>query len=569
MSGHGASGVSTARIDVLAELDDEQRQAATCVNGPLLVVAPAGSGKTRTISRRIAHAVRIGTHEPAHTLAVSFTNRAAGQLREQLMTLGVGEVASRTFHSAALMQLRFFWEQGSNPPLPRIRGNRQSVLAAIAGDDRWGLDSGEAAIAVSLIDAAKSRAFDADRIGEFIKGQRLIAVGAVDVDVVADVYKRYEDDNLREGFMDFDDVLARLVAMLDDDSAAAATVQRRYRHITVDEFQDASLMQRALLRLWTGPSRDICVVGDRHQSIYGFAGVVDDSLAWFRRNYPGCEEVALRTCYRSSVAVVEFGSGVRRELGETISVRAHRADRGIVRTLPVQADDSAEAEAVAAAISESISNGVEPSDIAVLFRIGAQARLIREALAFAGVPVVDDAAAGFFSRPAVMRSLTLLRGMSKDPASATMNLTDAVADVLSTAGWRPQAPSQAAESTSPDWLLLEALSRHAQQMMLAAPETSLADFIADLDYRREVALPPVVHAVSLLTVHASKGLEWAHVYVIGVSQGLFPFGRDLSDDTMAEEKRLFYVAATRAAESLTLSAHGRPSPFLPSVSAAS
>lgn len=562
MSGHRYRSPRASAEDVLAELDDQQRLAATAVAGPVLVVAPAGSGKTRTISRRIAYAVRTGAHDPQHTLAVSFTNRAAGQLREQLTSLGVGDVASRTFHSAALMQLRYFWERSGEASLPRIRGNRAMALSMIASDDHWGLEPATANTLASIIDAAKSRAFVPDRIGEFIDGQRIFPAPFADIDIVADIYRRYESDNLREGLMDFDDVLARLVAVLEEDSAAAATVQRRYRHITVDEFQDASLMQRALLRLWTGPSRDVCVVGDRQQSIYGFAGVVDDSLAWFRKTYVDCEQVVLETCYRSSVAVVELGSRLRRDLGEDVSVRAHRADVGEVRILPASTDQAAEAELVAQHISTAISNGVEPSNIAVLFRVGAQSHEITNALATLGVPTVSDVSSTFFSRPAVLRALTLLRGMSKDPSASTIPLSDAVADVLDASGWRPTAPSS---TGSPDWLVLEALARHAQMIALESPSATLTDLIADLDYRREVALPPVVHAVSLLTVHASKGLEWPHVYVIGVSQGLFPYGRDISADALAEERRLFYVAATRAADTLTLSAHGRPSVFLESL----
>jgi DNA helicase II / ATP-dependent DNA helicase PcrA len=541
---------------LLAGLDDHQREAAMSVSGPLLIVAPAGSGKTRTIVHRIAYGIQVGAFEAEHTMAISFTNRAAGELRHRLQALGAHKVTARTFHAAALRQLRFFWPSTEDRPLPTLRTDRAVVLSEIASLPVFDLDSSSIKQVVTLIESAKAQAFGPEGIQEFILGQRLLPDVTIGPHIVGEIYSSYEDANVAANTMDFDDVIARLVGIFDAQPATAAAVQRQYRHLTVDEFQDTTVMQRALLTAWTGPARDVCAVGDPHQSIYGFAGASADAMQWFGRTYSGCETVRLDTCYRSTPQIIRFGARIRAALDDRTTVRSVRDAGAEVSVLPAFADEITEIRRIAAAISDLVRDGAEPSHIAVLSRISAQGALMEEALANLGLPGITAAPAGYFSRPLVRKAITLLRGASHDPRASEVPLADSVADVLSTMGWEPVLPALTG-SKRQDWLYLQALVRCAEDFEHLHQAATLAEFVIELDRRADLASPPTVHAVSLLTAHASKGLEWPHVFIIGMSEGLFPYGPKLTEAAMAEERRLFYVAATRARDSLTVSGFGR------------
>ena len=531
--------------EVLAGLDAEQRAVAEILEGPVMVLAGAGTGKTRAITHRIAHGVLTGAHDPHRTLAVTFTNRAAGELRARLRALGVEGVQARTFHAAALRQLRYFWPRISDRAFPSLMSSKASVVAGVLSAHGVSPDTSMVRDVSADIEWARVNFIDQHTIGTASITRQL----SVEPEVFARVLADFEQAKADRGVIDFEDVLILLVGMLSTDDSIAREVRKAYRWLTVDEFQDVNPVQHALLKLWLGDRDDLCVVGDPSQTIYSFTGARSDFLIDFPRDFPTATTVRLVRCYRCTPQIVSLANGVIHagvSARHAVTLRSERA-AGSAPRIEAFDDDAAEAAAVAEKIGALIAAGVRPRDIAVLYRINAQQVEIESALANAGIPMTVRGSERFFERPEVREALTRLRGAARS-ADASRSVPDLVVDVFSAMGWSTQQPSTTG-AVRERWESLAALVELARE----SDAGDLAEFVEQLDGRASASFAPVADGVTLASIHAAKGLEWTSVFVIGCSDGLIPLQHADTPESVEEERRLLYVAITRAERDLTLS----------------
>jgi DNA helicase II / ATP-dependent DNA helicase PcrA len=558
---------AVAEPEILSALDPEQRSAAEAVRGPVCILAGAGTGKTRAITHRIAFAVRTGTVSPAHVLAVTFTARAAGELRGRLRGLGAGAVQARTFHSAALRQLQYFWPRTIGGELPAILKSKVPLLAEVAGRLRLGLSSSDLRDVASEIEWMKALQRPPDDYASSVLLAHRIAPRPV-TEITA-LYAGYEDLKVRKNQFDFEDLLLHATALLETEPAVAAQVRDQYRYFVVDEYQDVNPAQQRLLDAWLGGRDDLCVVGDPEQTIYSFAGASPEYLTGFSTKYPKATVVRLVRDYRSTPQVVALAN--RLSGGALVA----QLPAGPVPAVDSYSDEVAEAAAVATKISKLISDGTPASEIAVLFRINAQSETFEQALAEAGVPYVLRGGERFFERPEVREAVFLLRGAARAEQPDEGTLADAVRGVLAAVGFGPVPPSGSGVARD-RWESLAALVRLAEERVGAdEDESSLADFVSDLEERASLQHAPVVDGVTLASLHAAKGLEWDAVFLVGLVDGTLPIVYAETTAQVDEERRLLYVGITRARRHLALSwaaarspggrATRRPSRFLDDV----
>ncbi|HET7172990.1 MAG TPA: ATP-dependent DNA helicase UvrD2 [Nocardioidaceae bacterium] len=561
---------------LLDALDPEQREVATTLGGPVRVLAGAGTGKTRAITHRIAYGVATGVMSATEVLAVTFTTRAAGEMRARLTGLGAVGVQARTFHSAALRQARYFWPRAYGCQLPAVAPTKLRLLGEAVAACRLRADAADLRDLAGEIEWAKvSNVRPDDYAGLAEQSHRELA--AYDFGSVAKVYEAYEEVKHARGRIDFEDVLLCAAAVLADDEAALAAVRRQYRWFVVDEFQDVSPIQVALLDLWLGDRADVCVVGDPAQTIYSFAGASSEPLLGFGAKYPGTTSVTLTRNYRSQPQVVTVANTVMRSrLGRgAVELRAVR-EAGPEVEFTAYADEVAEAEAVAGAIAAYVASGGAAGDVAVLFRVNAQSESYEAALAERGIPFSVRGAERFFERPEVRQAVALLRGAAhsgptaaaepgRSPAGAGDGsqcgggLLAEVTDVLATMGWQATAPTSRG-SARDRWESLQAIVALAEELLAEQPELDLAGFAEELRRRADAQHAPAAGGVTLCTLHAAKGLEWAVVHLVGMHEGTLPIAYADTPQAVEEERRLLYVGITRARDLLRVSWSAARSP---------
>ncbi|WP_435612362.1 ATP-dependent DNA helicase UvrD2 [Streptomyces sp. bgisy159] len=556
---------------VLEGLDPEQREVATALRGPVCVLAGAGTGKTRAITHRIAYGVRAGILQPSSVLAVTFTNRAAGEMRGRLRQLGAQGVQARTFHSAALRQLQYFWPKAIGGSLPRLVDRKAQLVADAAAACRIRLDRGELRDVTAEIEWSKvTQTVPADYPLAAAKAGREAPRGPAEI---AQLYTAYEDLKRDRSVIDFEDVLLLTVAVLQDRRDIAEQVRAQYQHFVVDEYQDVSPLQQRLLDLWLGDRDNLCVVGDASQTIYSFTGATPDHLLDFRTRHPGATVVKLVRDYRSTPQVVQLANGLLAQARgraadhrlELVSQRPAGPEPGYTE----YADEPAEAEGAARRIRELLGAGVPAAEIAILFRTNAQSETYEQALADAGIPYQLRGAERFFDRPEVRKASIALRGAARfggnDSAlDDAVDLASQVRAVLSGEGWTPQPPAGSG-AVRERWESLAALVNLAQDFAAARPGATLADLVTELDERANAQHAPTVQGVTLASLHSAKGLEWDVVFLVGVAEGMMPITYARTDEQIEEERRLLYVGVTRARErlhvswALSRSPGGRPS----------
>ncbi len=559
---------------ILEPLDPEQREAARAVHGPVCVLAGAGTGKTRTITHRAAYAVATGVVPASALLAVTFTARAAGEMRTRLRALGVPGVQARTFHAAALKQLTYFWPRVVGGPPPQVLSNKYRLVANAAA--RAGLRPGTAEVRdlLSELEWAASSLLGPD--GYPAAARAAGRSTPYDPAVVAQVHEHYAELKEAQGLADFDDLLLLTAGVLEEHAEVAEEFRGRYRSFTVDEYQDVTPLQQRLLDAWLGGRDDLCVVGDAHQTIYSFTGATPDHLLRFRARHPAAVEVRLVRDYRSTPQVVGLANQV---LARAQSQHARlqlvaQQPPGPEPELSEHPDEPTEAEQVAARCRSLIASGTPASEIAVLYRVNAQSAAYEAALADAGVPYVVRGGERFFERTEIKEAVLLLRGAGRaadDDAPA--GLADRVADVLGAGmGWRAEAPPPGAGAARERWESLAALHRLAGDLAAAVPSAGLRELVAELEERAASQHAPTVDGVTLASLHAAKGLEWDAVFLVGLVDGTVPLVHAETPAQVEEERRLLYVGITRARSVLLLSwaaarspggrATRRPSRFL-------
>lgn len=541
---------------LLNNLDLEQRAVATTLRGPLCVIAGAGTGKTRAITHRIAYGVATEIYRPQEVLAVTFTTRAAGEMRSRLATLGAGGVQARTFHSAALRQARYFWPQVYGTEFPAIIQSKFALVAEAARRQHVRADQSLLRDLSAEIEWAKvSNVRPAAYVAAVERKPR--EVGELTPSQVGALLAEYEDVKREQGRIDMEDILLITAAILADDERVAAQVRRQYRWFVVDEFQDVNPLQGMLLKLWLGGRDEICVVGDPRQTIYTFAGASPTALTGFTTQYPEAERIELVRNYRSTPQIIEVANAVFPTSAAGVRLSA-QAPAGVPVSFRPQADDMAEADAIAAEARRLHDGGMPWSNMAVLFRINAQAEPFQEAFGAAGIPYTLRGVEGFFQRAEVQQAVALLRAAARAATDGERPLTDEVRNILSGMGYT-DAPPPGARSARDRWESLRALVAMAEER---PSDSGLAEFVTELAQRAENAHAPVADGVVFATLHAAKGLEWDAVFCAGVREGRLPFSMADTPAEIEEERRLFYVGVTRARRHLMISWRGRPSRFL-------
>jgi ATP-dependent DNA helicase UvrD/PcrA len=561
---------------VLAALDPEQREVALATRGPVCVIAGAGTGKTRAIAHRVAYAVRTGVVNPGHVLAVTFTTRAAGELRGRLRQLdgpggsGLDQVAARTFHSAALRQLVHFWPVTVGGRPPAVLDSKVSLMAEAARAARvpaTGPELRDLAAEVEWAKVLQVRPEDYAAAAARHGRTPPVAHGAV-----GRVFAAYENLRRDRHLVDFESVLELTAAILAEHPAAGAEVRDRYRHFVVDEFQDVNPLQKLLLDVWVGDRDDVCVVGDPRQTIYSFTGATSGYLTGFATEYPHATVVKLVRNYRSTPEVVDcanrlaHGRGRGADRGEGGPPLVAQRASGPPAEFTEYDDEAAEAAAVAARARQWMDAGVPPRDMAVLVRVNAQTERFERAFADAGVPCQVRGAERFFDRAEVRQATGLLRSAAKgarprpsgepgEPGATPCLAEDVVTEVrhiLAGIGLTIQPPSGRGAARD-RWESLAALAQLAEDHCAASPGASLADVVADLARRAVADRAPQVEGVTVASLHAAKGLEWDVVFLPGLTEGNVPIVHASSDEAVAEERRLLYVGVTRARQQALLS----------------
>ncbi len=526
--------------------------------GPVCVLAGAGTGKTRAITRRVAHQVVTGQLPAGQVLTVTFTARAAGELRTRLRQLGADGVQARTFHAAALRQLGYFWPQVMGGRLPQLVSSKARLVAQAARAARVTLQGPALRDVTAEIEWAKAiMVGPAEYAAAAVRASRDLPLEGA---ATAAVYTAYEEAKRQAGMVDFEDLLLLMAGLIEEHRFIADELRARYRHFVVDEFQDVNPLQHRLLTAWLGDRDSLCVVGDPEQTIYSFTGASSSYLRTFRQRHEHAEVIRLVRNYRSTPQVVGLANAVIKQAKAPAALQAQAAD-GPEPSWLVAEDEAEEAQQVAGRIAELIRGGTPASEIAVLVRVNAQTEAYEAALTRAKVPYLLRGGERFFERPEIREAMVLLRGASRaaDDGPA-QELVPAVGAVLETTGWRADEPPAGVGAQRERWENVAALMRLAQEAQdeaeaeaAGAPAPTLASFTADLAERAAAQHVPTVDGVTLASLHAAKGLEWDAVFLVSLVEGVMPISYANTPEALEEERRLLYVGITRARRHLTLS----------------
>ena len=535
--------------EILAALDPDQRAVALASRGPVCVIAGAGTGKTRAITHRIAYAAAIGTMDPQKVLALTFTAKAAGEMRARLRSLGVPTVAARTIHSAALKQLLYFWPSVFGGRTPDLMTTKTGFLTEAI--NRAGLSDSVRAtnrelmrdIASEIEWAKVSQVAPSDYVDEISKRMQKPRVLP---EQMVQIYTAYESIKKQELAIDFEDVLLLCAAMLEEEREVRERVQDQYRYFTIDEYQDVSPIQQRLINAWLGKRNDICVVGDPAQTIYSFAGATPVFLNTFTQRFPDAEVIRLSTGYRSTPEITFAANALLRHgaMGqELVAQNEHGTQPSVVG----YSDEASEVNGVLSEITDLLSTGTPPHEVAILARTNSQLKSVERAMQKVNLPYQVRSTERFFDRREVRDFLSEVRKASVIPAQGQ--------------GWIDEL-----RTLAQPYLTGEAIDGIAALLHLArelddddnfTPKT-LRGYLREVEDRVQQNNPPTMPVVTLATLHAAKGLEWERVFLIGASEGQLP----VSDASIDEERRLFYVGITRAKADLHISYRKSPSPFL-------
>ncbi len=532
---------SETETRLLADLDASQRRAVVEEHLPLAILAPAGSGKTRVLTRRIAWQIATEVIEPSHVLALTFTRKAAAELRARLRRLGVRDgLTAGTFHAIALAQLRALHEHRSTS-MPALLERKARVLAPLVGGGR----GPKLTMAITEV-AGEIEWAQARLIGPASYAAAAESAGrapSMPIARVAEIYRKYQDEKRKKHLIDFDDLVRLSAHALEQDVEFAATQRWRFRHLFVDEFQDVSRAQLRLLRAWLGERDDLCVVGDPDQAIYAFAGADPGYLTEIADHFPGATTVRLDVNYRSTPEIVAAARAVL-PTSERAEVRAAGAS-GPIPTVTKYPDGDAEAKGVATALRTAHTPSRPWSSMAVLYRVNAQSAPFEEALRRSGIPFRVRGDAAFLDRPEVKHALDSLHHLASEAPGRDFaeHLTDLVAD--------------AADASEESRSHREAVAQLGREYLaVATGRGTVTEFLEFLrtSLRGQDDGGIATDAVDLLTFHRAKGLEWDTVFVTGLERGLIPISHSQGDSAaVAEERRLLYVGLSRAQRSLHVS----------------
>jgi DNA helicase-2/ATP-dependent DNA helicase PcrA len=563
--------VAVASSEILNGLDPDQLAVVTAIRGPVCVIAGAGTGKTRVITNRIAYAINSGVTDPTKVLALTFTARAAGEMRARLRTLGVPNVAARTFHSAALKQLLYFWPYSFGGQFPTLLTSKSGFISQAIERAEIAIPAQAASLReiANEIEWAKVLEISPDSYQEAaIKSNRTIQLPnnkskSENLEIIAKVYEAYESLKRQERTLDFEDILLLTVGMLEEDRGVRERVRDQYRYFTVDEYQDVSPLQQRLLNLWLGNREEICVVGDAAQTIYSFAGATSNFLLTFKNRFPDAQVFRLSRGYRSTPEIINTANQILRSAnlvsdhGNELSSANNHGSKPLINGFNTSGD---EISYVVTEVIKHINSGVESSDIAILARTNSQLDQVKSALNNAKIASQIRSGERFFDRVDVRDAMRVIRSASVLPPEGG-NWYEDLVSVL-----RPFGDAD----------YVHGFLKLAKEMQSGNIDTNvdtnidsprsttnrninMRTFLRELEDRAEQNNPPTLPGVTLATLHSAKGLEWNHLFLIGVAEGLLPIS---NANDLNEERRLFYVGVTRAKENIQITYAGKPSAFL-------
>lgn len=516
--------------EILAALDESQQLAASSLKGPLAIIAGAGSGKTRTISHRIAYGIATGSYTESRLLALTYTNRAAAELRSRLRQLGAPSVAVRTFHSAALAQLQFFWPQLTDSLSPKLVTQKAPMVAEVLSSmnirvteqERFALQSEIEFLRYAMLEISDYPNLERPKL-------------ALNAERFVEFFQAYELFKQQKRVVDWEDAILLTTGMLRNETRMLSHVQQQFRFFTVDEYQDISPLQQALLETWLGERDELCVVGDPRQTIYSFTGASSEFLLGFAERFPHANVIELDRNYRSSQEIVALANRVAPD-SPLVAVRQLSSKPRVIG----YASASEEAQQVAQLVLEK-SKTKPLQSISVLARTNSQLVQIEKELQSLGLETLLRGSGKFFRRPEIMHAYAAIRalkaGESGDP------LFVQVSQILSALGWSSQ-PKPGAKWEGLNWFV---------EVLDQLGDVQLDEYLRELDEWERSGHEPEREAITLATIHGTKGLEWETVFLVGVNKGVFPIGYAKTDAEKAEERRLFYVALTRAQSALSIS----------------
>jgi DNA helicase-2/ATP-dependent DNA helicase PcrA len=529
--------------DILNALDEEQREAAQSLIGPTVIIAGAGTGKTRTITHRIAYGILRGDFSENRVMALTYTNRAAGELRARLRGLGVHSVNAKTFHAAALSQLEYFWRDFFGIEAPRVLDSKSRAIGKAAEELKIRLDASTIRDIASEIEWRKYSMLSLEQYLDQLATrpviQGLAPIRSYEIQVA------YEDAKVKAKQIDWEDVLLLCTGMLKSEPRALAHVHQQYRFFTVDEYQDISKLQQELLDTWLGDRSDLCVVGDPNQTIYSFSGANASFLENFDSRYPGANVIELTKNYRSTPEIISLANRVRgnQKFEPLEAVRP----RGVEPQVLEFQDREKECDFVASKIKDLLSSGMKASQIAVLYRINAQSEHIENALSRAGVEYQVRGGQRYFSRPEIMSAVRMVRAEAANRSSSS--LYETVSAIARSLGWQSIAPNVSGRALE-EWEALNSLVQIADEL---GEEATIKTFANELEERQRSQHEPTRESITLSTIHAAKGLEYKAVFIMGAVEGYLPIGYAKTELQISEEQRLFYVGVTRAKDQLFVS----------------
>ena len=516
--------------EILAALDESQQLAVTSLKGPVAIVAGAGSGKTRTISHRIAYGIATGSYTESRLLALTYTNRAAAELRTRLRQLGAPGVAVRTFHSAALAQLQFFWPQLTESMSPKLVTQKAPMLAEVLSgmnirvseQERFALQSEIEYLRYAMLEVSEYPNLDRPKL-------------ALNAERFVEFFQAYELFKQQKRVVDWEDAILLTTGMLRNETRMLSHVQQQYRFFTVDEYQDISPLQQALLETWLGERDELCVVGDPRQTIYSFTGASSEFLLGFAERFPQAQVIELDRNYRSSQEIVALANKVSPD-SPLVAVRQLSSQPKVVGY------ESAleEAQKVAHQVFEK-SKSASLRSISVLARTNSQLLQIEKELQSLGLETQLRGTGKFFRRPEVMHAYAAIRALKAGESGEPLFVQ--VSQILTALGWSSR-PKPGAKWEGLNWFV---------EVLDQLGDVQLDEYLRELDDWERSGHEPEREAITLATIHGTKGLEWETVFLVGVNKGIFPIGYAKTDAEKAEERRLFYVALTRAQSALAIS----------------
>jgi len=531
--------------DILDALDEQQREAALSLHGPTVILAGAGTGKTRTITHRIAYGILRGDYTEEKVMALTYTNKAAGELRGRLRALGVQSVGAKTFHAAALAQVEYFWREFFGIEAPRVLESKSKAIGAAAESLKIRLDPNTIRDLAAEIEWRKYSMLSLEeyqnRISERPQISGLAAIRNVEIQ------EAYEKLKVKAKQIDWEDVLLLCTGMLKAEPRAISHVHQQYRFFTVDEYQDISALQQELLDTWLGDRTDLCVVGDPNQTIYSFTGASASFLENFESRYPDSTTITLTKNYRSTPEIIALANRVRGNQNlEPLEAVRPSGTAPEVRGFETKEEECAW---VTDRIAKALRDGVKASQIAVLYRINSQSEFIENALANAGIEYQVRGGQRYFNRPEIMSAVRLVRAEAASPIQRDMY--EGVTAIARSLGWQSIAP----EVTGTELEIWEALNSFVQIAEELPAGATMQNFATELDERTRSQHEPTKESITLSTIHAAKGLEHKVVFIVGANEGYLPISYAKTDAQIAEEQRLFYVALTRAKDGLNITWH--------------